>query len=241
MAQKRINLWSSPRNVSTAFMYSWAQRKDTTVVDEPFYGYYLNEFEVNHIGKDEVIANMELNAQKIIDDVILSDYKTDIVFFKQMTHHIENLDWDFMNQCENIIFIRDPRLIIRSYQKVMELTNIDAVGIKLQCKLHEFLTNAIVLDSKDLLLNSKRTLAHLCTLLNIPFDEKMLQWQAGARKEDGIWAKYWYKNVHQSTGFSPYNYEEFELPINLEKLAEECLPYYEQLQKHALKLDEIKI
>jgi len=36
----RINLWSSPRNVSTALMYSFAQRLDTTVVDEPLYAYY---------------------------------------------------------------------------------------------------------------------------------------------------------------------------------------------------------
>ena len=32
-----INLISGPRNVSTALMYSFAQRSDTSVVDEPFY------------------------------------------------------------------------------------------------------------------------------------------------------------------------------------------------------------
>ena len=37
----RINLWSGPRNVSTALMYSFAQRSDTAVVDEPLYGHYL--------------------------------------------------------------------------------------------------------------------------------------------------------------------------------------------------------
>ena len=36
-----INLISGPRNVSTALMYSFAQRNDTNYYDEPFYGYYL--------------------------------------------------------------------------------------------------------------------------------------------------------------------------------------------------------
>ena len=37
----RIQLWSGPRNVSTALMYSFAQRPDTRVVDEPLYAHYL--------------------------------------------------------------------------------------------------------------------------------------------------------------------------------------------------------
>ena len=32
MAAQRINQWSGPRSLSTALIYSWAQRKDTTVV-----------------------------------------------------------------------------------------------------------------------------------------------------------------------------------------------------------------
>ena len=41
MATQRIHLWSGPRNVSTALMYSFAQRPDTRVVDEPLYAQYL--------------------------------------------------------------------------------------------------------------------------------------------------------------------------------------------------------
>ena len=36
---KRINLWSGPRNVSTAVMYAFRERSDTSVVDEPLYAY----------------------------------------------------------------------------------------------------------------------------------------------------------------------------------------------------------
>ena len=40
-----INLfvWSGPRNISTALMRSFENRKDTKVYDEPFYAYYLKK------------------------------------------------------------------------------------------------------------------------------------------------------------------------------------------------------
>ena len=40
---KRICLWSGPRNISTALMYSFAQRDDTAVYDEPLYAHYLSK------------------------------------------------------------------------------------------------------------------------------------------------------------------------------------------------------
>ena len=37
----RIAMWSGPRNLSTAMMYSFGARSDSYVVDEPFYAAYL--------------------------------------------------------------------------------------------------------------------------------------------------------------------------------------------------------
>ena len=39
--KKKICLWSCPRNVSTALMYSFRSRPDTMVFDEPLYAHYL--------------------------------------------------------------------------------------------------------------------------------------------------------------------------------------------------------
>lgn len=36
-----INCWSGPRCVSTSLMYSFAQRADAEVLDEPLYASYL--------------------------------------------------------------------------------------------------------------------------------------------------------------------------------------------------------
>jgi len=232
----RINLWSSPRNVSTALMYSFAQRKNTIVVDEPLYAYYLNKSKVQHPAQQEILESQSTNLQKVINNVLLGTYESQVVFFKQMTHHLYQTDLQFVKAFKNIIFIRDPRLIIRSYSKVREKVTLQDIGIAQQVSLLNFLKDdAIVLDSKFLLQQPKQCLTKLCERLSIPFDKVMLQWPAEARKEDGVWAKHWYSNVHQSKGFKTYKVEEFTLNAELEKLAEECLGFYEELKQFALK------
>lgn len=58
----RIALWSGPRNISTALMYAFAQRADTTVVDEPLYAHYLSTSDARryHPGAEEVIAHIDV-------------------------------------------------------------------------------------------------------------------------------------------------------------------------------------
>ena len=51
----KIACWSGPRNISTALMRSWSSRKDTFVIDEPFYAYYLKETQSKHPMRKEII------------------------------------------------------------------------------------------------------------------------------------------------------------------------------------------
>lgn len=220
-------------------MYSWAQRQDTIVVDEPFYGYYLKTTQANHPGKDEIIASMACDAERIIEDVLLAPYNKPIVFFKHMTHHSLNLNTDFMSELVNVFFIRDPKKIIASYAQVIAKPTMQDIGMKMQ---YEFYKKAIennyktiVLDSDELLKNPAVVLKNLCTVIGIDFDAAMLHWKAGARKEDGIWAKYWYDNVHNSTGFERQKTSERILPDSLIPLYEESKPYYEYLKQFSIK------
>ncbi len=215
-------------------MYSFAQRADTTVVDEPLYAYYLQNVAIDHPAKATILNIMEHRLPQLINSVLLKNYETPIVFFKQMTHHLWERKYDFLSGFINIIFIRDPRLIIRSYAKVRQQVTMQDIGIQQQVEVLNALENPIVLDSKVLLSKPKACLQRLCNAIDIPFQSAMLQWQAGARKEDGVWAKYWYQNVHQSTGFQPYQSENFTMTTALEKLANQCLPFYETLSKKAL-------
>ena len=62
---KPICLWSCPRNVSTALMYSFAQREDTQVFDEPLYAYYLKNSNSIHPGRKEILSSQERNGKKV--------------------------------------------------------------------------------------------------------------------------------------------------------------------------------
>jgi hypothetical protein len=237
---KRICVWSGPRNISTALMYSFAQRQDTTVVDEPLYAHYLLNTPARryHPGAGEVLADQENDGEKVVQDVILGDYDTPVVFFKQMTHHLVELDWGFLDKTLNVLLTRDPRDMLPSYVKNVEQPTLKDTGYADLVTLLDYLRDRgqtpPVLESKQVLLNPRRVLARLCDQLEIPFDEAMLSWRTGPRTEDGIWAKYWYHSVHRSTGFQPYRPKTDPFPEQLKPLLHSCMPYYERLAELAI-------
>lgn len=239
MATKKICLWSSPRNISTAMMYAFAGRPDTIVFDEPLYAHYLVKSNIDHPGNAEILASQENDGEKVVHEIILKDYNQPISFFKQMTHHLYELNEDFLSEVSNIIFIRDPRQIISSYAKVRPDVTMQDIGIEKQWQLFNSLVEKklfpIVLDSNEILKDPENVLKKLCIALDIPFYKTMLSWKAGPKKEDGVWAKYWYENVHQSTGFEMQKTSNRALTEYLEPLYFESKKYYDLLFKYSLK------
>ena len=128
---KIICLWSCPRNISTALMYSFAQRKDTQVFDEPLYAHYLKISGVSHPAKEEVLKSLENDGNKVVQKVILKKSK-EILFHKLMTHFLIDIDTDFLSKVSNIIFIRNPEEIITSYSKVIPKPKMSDIGVKQQ-------------------------------------------------------------------------------------------------------------
>ena len=236
---KPICLWSCPRNVSTALMYAFAQREDTIVFDEPLYAHYLKVSGAIHPAREQVLEALENDGSKVVQEVILQKSEK-LLFHKLMTHFLIGIDTEFLSEVINIIFIRNPEEIITSYSKVIPNPKMNDIGVKRQYELYLSLKEIgeppIVLDSKYLLKNPELILRKLCSILDIPFDEKMLKWEKGARNEDGVWASYWYKNIHNSTGFLPYTKKEITLTGSNAELAEECLPYYEFLTAKSIQL-----
>jgi hypothetical protein len=210
-------------------MYSFGNREDTEIYDEALYGYYLHKTGLKHPGYNEIINNMEIDYQKVINEIILVP-KKDINFHKLMTHFLIDLDLKFLKKVSNIIFIRDPKEIINSYVKVIPNPTIEDIGIKQQFKLYNYLletnNDPVVLDSSILLKNPEKILEILCDKLDISYSNKMLKWSKGPKKADGIWAKYWYKNVHRSSGFNNYEIKNIKLNPKNEKLAKDCEKYY---------------
>lgn len=241
MSSKKICLWSGPRNISTALMYSFAQRNDCAVFDEPLYAHYLSKTPARayHPGADEVIAEMENDGEKVVRDLILRFDAKPVGFFKHMTHHLFNLELGFLADTVNVLLTRDPFDMLPSYAVNVERPTLQDVGYKQHIELLEYLQSIgqtpPVLDAKQILLNPKKVLKELCERIGVDFQDSMLSWNAGARVEDGSWAKYWYKSVHESTGFGKYVQKTEPFPESLQPLLEECKPYYEKLSQLALQ------
>ena len=236
---KRVCLWSGPRNISTALMYSFAQRKDTVVFDEPLYAHFLSQSEAReyHPGADDILAQMENDGEKVIE-MMMSNHAKPVLFFKNMTHHLLGLNLNFMKDCIHIILTRNPVEMLPSFSKVIENPTMDDVGYEAHLKLIKYLSaidiKPIIVDSKDILRDPETMLNKICDLIGIPFDENMLEWDMGPIKEDGIWAKYWYSTVHKSTKFSTYNKVIEPIPDPLKALLETSLTCYKVLQKMAI-------
>ena len=237
---KRICLWSGPRNISTALMYSFKQRPDTTVVDEPLYGHYLSKSLAQnyHPGAKEILESMETDSKKVTQ-MMLGDFDTDVVFFKQMTHHLVRMDWEFLRQTINVFLTRDPREMLPSLAVQIKNPKMKDTGYEKHFEVLNWLDvndlPFVILDGKNILLNPKKVLTELCETIGIPFYESMLSWEPGAIPEDGIWAKDWYHNVHKSSGFGEYKVKEDEFPEHLYPLLEECMPIYEELSSMAIQ------
>lgn len=235
----RICLWSGPRNISTTLMYSFAQRADTVVFDEPLYAHYLCNTKADeyHPGAIDIIATQENDGEKVVD-MMMGKHNQPLVFFKNMTHHLLSLNRSFMKDVVNVILTRDPKEMIPSFAKVINNPSIGDIGYELHTELIGHFEkegiNYVVLDSKKILLNPKKVLTEFCNKIGIEFDNTMLKWMAGARKEDGIWAKFWYKNVHRSTGYLPYKPKKDPFPEKLIPLLNECKVHYDKILEKAI-------
>jgi hypothetical protein len=169
---------------------------------------------------------------------MLENDKAPVIFYKHMAHHLTGLDLNFLNSTVNIILTREPREMITSFAKVIPNPSLKDLGYKQQVELFEALKSMeqvpIVLDSKKILINPEKALRNLCNRLEIPFQNEMLRWKAGARKEDGIWAEHWYKNVHESVGFAPYTPKNDIISDDLKDVLEKAEGLYDILIRNSI-------
>lgn len=235
----RLCLWSGPRNVSTALMYSFAQRGDTRVVDEPLYAHYLRVSGAQHPGRDEVLAAQDQDGEAVIRDVVLGPCDRPVLFIKQMAHHLVEIDRDFLDHTANVLLIRHPAEVLSSLVNQIPEPTLADTGMAKQAGMLEDLTahgqDPVVVDSRELLLDPAGVLRQLCDRFGIAFGEEMLSWPAEPREEDGVWASHWYHNIHRSTGFLPYRPKTDPFPERLQPLLEECRPHYDALFARALR------
>ena len=192
-----------------------------------------------HPGYQEVLNSQDQYSEQVIENVIQSEYTTPVVFFKQMCHHLVEIDLSFLNNCSNILLIREPSLVIRSHAKNVPDLKVSDIGLDVQNSLLNRIIESgavpIVVDSTNLLMNPKAILKELCQHLGIAFDTSMLSWEPGPKPEDGVWARHWYKNTHESSGFSNKESSRDPMPEKFLPVLEEATVLYDNLKKYACK------
>lgn len=240
MSHRIINMWSGPRNLSTAMMYSWRSRADTTVWDEPLYGHYLEVTGIDHPGRAETIAATLTEPADLTNEMLHGESDTPLRFYKNMAHHLVGFDVAIVDEMENFLLTRDPRDMLPSLatglDRVPEMRDTGfADQITIVDRIRASGRHPIVVDSREVLKDPASVLEQLCDALDVPWDPAMLSWPAGPKPEDGVWAPYWYTRLHATTGFEPYQPKEAPIGPELEGIYGECAPIYQRLSEYSLR------
>ena len=161
----------------------------------------------------------------------------DVLFLKHMANHLEGLDWNNLDGPDHrhVILTRHPDGVLPSYRAHIDRPTLLDLGYAHQHRILDLAgERAVVVTAESLFAQPEATLRALCTALNLPWQTDMLTWEKGGRPEDGVWAKYWYDGVHQSTGWEPRELKHGEVPESLAELRETCRQHYLALHARAL-------
>ncbi|KAL6324218.1 hypothetical protein AAG906_006490 [Vitis piasezkii] len=231
-----IHSWSAPRSISTGLMYSFAQRDDFEVLDEPLYANFLRVTGVERPYREELLSKMESDGNKVVKEIIFGPGGKKYRFCKHMAkQYVPGLTKDLMKKGKHFILIRNPLDVLPSFDKVipsslMELGLADLVSI--YSELCDLGKPPPIIDAADLQQDPEAILRGLCEDLGISFQPSMLKWDAGPKSIDGIWAPWWYQSVHKSTCFKPGRNFLSAIPFSLYDLLEQSLPLYNILRRH---------
>jgi hypothetical protein len=236
-------MWSGPRSISTAMMRSWGNRGDTFVCDEPFYAHYLHQTRLPHPGAEETIAQHETDWPKVVEWLTGPIPAGKSVFYqKHMAHHLlPEIGLEWLDDVTNCFLIRDPIEMLTSLVEFIPQPRIDDTGLPQQVQIFDLVRDSqgespSVLDARDVLQNPRAMLSLLCETLDLEFTEAMLQWPAGLRDTDGVWAKHWYKKVEDTTSFATYKPKTEPVPDSLLALLDECYELYNYMHQFRLTI-----
>lgn len=245
MKKTHIAMWSGPRNLSTALMYSFAARGDCAVWDEPFYGAYLRQTRLAHPMHREILATQETDAAVVADRCRGQIPQEQSLFYqKHMCQHmLPDIPKNWMNEVQNVFLIRHPARVLASFAAKYEEPELADIGFVQQAELFDRVADnlghaPIVIDSFDIRQNPKGVLEKLCEALGIAWTPKMLAWPKGGHALDGIWAAHWYGAVHKSSGFAGPEGPLPDLTSRYAKIVEQALPSYRRLKTFSLSVDD---
>ncbi|KAF7084191.1 hypothetical protein CFC21_087868 [Triticum aestivum] len=221
-----IHAWSAPRSLSTSLMYSFSERDDMDVLDEPLYANFLRVTGVDRPYRQELLSKMDPDGNKVVKEVIFGPGEKAYRYCKHIAkQRLPNLTGDLMKKGKHFILIRNPMNILPSFDKVVPPSFLElgvAELVAIYSELCELGSPPPVIDADDLRRDPEAVLSGLCEDL----DGKLAQGNF-----DGIWAPWWYESVHTSTGFSKSRRYPMTFPFAFYDLLEQSLPFYNMLKR----------
>jgi len=234
----RLAMWSGPRNLSTAMMYSFGNRDDCAVWDEPFYAAYLARTGINHPMQAATLAVGESDPARVAARCAGPAPGGKSLFYqKHMTHHmLPDTPRGWMECATHVFLVRDPARVIASYHAKRENPVLEDIGFRQQAEIFETVGGGVVIDSEDILRAPEVALRTLCAAVGLAFSPKMLRWPKGGHRDDGAWAPHWYGSVWQSEGFSAKVSSPPVLTDAGEALRQKAQPFYDRLSAYKLEI-----
>ncbi|EED93806.1 branched-chain amino acid aminotransferase, partial [Thalassiosira pseudonana CCMP1335] len=212
-----VHCWSAPRSRSTALLYSFESRGNSTIaLDEPLYRRWLRQAKVQ---VSRPYGEPFLKGEAPPDDVDEAwRWEREKQCFNERIHYaVKGLMDEKDGGHRHVLLIRDPIAVLGSWMgksgsvhgnnphpdEVGIVQLLDVYSKILGASMNATTSNSevVVIDSDDLAAQPRRSLHELCDALGIEYRESMLRWEAGTHKCDGPWSKWWYHDVWRSLGW----------------------------------------
>ena len=175
-------------------MYSFAQRPDTTVVDEPLYPYWLAQNpEIYRPYRDELLSTHSINGNEVLKNIAAKVQPgKKILFLKHISKQVVGIDRSVLygKNCKHVFLVRDPLEMIMSWDVKAgvhrEECTLDSMGLPVLVDLYSSIRRntgvaPTVVDSNMLKEQPREILTYLCSALGIPFFEEQLTWSVGPK------------------------------------------------------------
>ena len=236
----KIACWSGPRNISTALMYAFSNRADCGAVDEPFYAAYLERTGKDHPMRAEILASQPRDPAAIVAALCGSNSaELPHVYHKHMAQHMLPGLWgDWVTEMVHVILIRHPARVVSSFRKGYAEAGLEDVGFVQLAEIYDDLAarelDPVIVEGSDVRADPEGMLRALCDRIELAWDPAMLEWPAGPKDVDGVWAPVWYGAVHQSTCFAGPEGDLPDLDNLAHEMAEAAMSHYEKLRARKL-------
>ncbi|NEQ40122.1 MAG: sulfotransferase family protein [Okeania sp. SIO3I5] len=243
--KKILALWAAPRSTSTAFETMMRERGDFMAIHEPFgyYFYYSEERKSDRYTENAI--NPAYNFQPVFQDLI-AKAQSQPVFIKDMAHYIsDRVDETFLSYFDHTFIIRHPAKALPSLFTAWPDFSFTETGYAELYQLFE-LTKTILgkipplIDSDDLVRKSEATVKAYCDAVGIEFIPQALVWESKERPEVLICENFWHDHLQSSQGFKEREKKDnvrIEECDRLKQAYEYCLPYYQKLYEHRLRIE----